>query len=105
VERLVEVRDRCDDLYPTVTRVSLLYGYVSKPNLHAQAVGSSFVTVKDEMAKGEQASDDVVESEMKEVAEHLIVFGEAAADQVRRGWLRRKLRPRLRGVPAVPADW
>ena len=88
-----------------MTLVSLLYGYASKPSLRAQAVGSSFLGARDELLKGAEADDGVVEEEMKDCAEHLIIFGELAADQVRRGWLRRKLRPVPPGVPAIPTDW
>jgi len=88
-----------------VTLVSLLYGYTSKPSLRAQGAGSSFVDVRDELAKGPEADDAFVDEEMKDCAEHLIIFGEVAADQVRRGRLRRKLWPGLRNVPTIPADW
>jgi hypothetical protein len=101
------VRDRVDDLYPTVTLVSLLYGYASKPSLRAVGVGSSAIDVRDELVKGSRGDvdDSVVESAMNDLGEHLIVFGEAAADQVRRGGLRRRLRPLSPNVPAIPTDW
>jgi hypothetical protein len=99
------VRDRYDDLIPTVTLVELLYGYSSKPGLRAKGVGSSVIDVKDELAKGAGADEAVVDAEMKDFHESLTIFGELAADQVRRGWVRRRLHPPPPGPPAIPKDW
>jgi GNAT superfamily N-acetyltransferase len=99
------VRDRYDDLVPTVTLVELLYGFSSRPSLRAKGVGSAFIDARDELAKGHSRDEAVIEEALRDFGESLTIFGEAAADQVRRGWLRRRLRPLPPGLPSVPNDW
>jgi hypothetical protein len=99
------VRDRYDDLVPTVTLVELLYGYSSKSGLRAKGVGSAFIDARDELAKGLSCDDALVEEAVRDLGESLTIFGQVAADQVRRGWLRRKLRPLPPGMPRMPDDW